>query len=917
MKKIFINRTMLFVFAVLSMAVIFTTAPAAVLETDNSIRFDSINPTATGAQQTGEMRKMAFKYSPEGKFILESAAKPDSIHVSEQSRIYNSGGWLGRKLPQTFFFNLSAAVYDGYNGFQMNNSRELVDGEIISIQRTMTKTDAVVYGVNVGIGIINIIDAIDKIGRNGKNTSKPIPTIPTPANDIIRTEEAASKIPEKLRTFGWKSYVSPGANKRTNGFGAYGLLRELSANYYKYKVIADCHVYIFEYLKEKNYSKDFVRGYIQSFFDNEISFYEFTFWTLDYLLYLREHHPGHYKNFIDNKNFKMAFVYFHDNYKKAVEETIPEIIKITAKLSGINISEIERPIWLERARMGDPTEQINLLKNEISQPKYAKIMDALRKDVPAPKIALTNVASIDIPSAVEHPTDKASLDADAIEDEWDDDEWEDDEDEWDDDELEDEQAYDIPNISAKPASGEPIRESVMRGTATAATNGTNMNTGAESSVIGSHLPGVTLTEAVAPFGSTKNNYLSNWASIPNLQTVINADGSISVLDVKNAIVYEYSSNAKFVKAQRFKKELDMVGAFTKDKTGNYYIFYAEKVEEGAFDVKNMALVKYSSSGQKQREYRQEANIGDTSYGGGVKMPFYAGTCQLEISGNMIAVYFARQMFKASDGRNHQASYGFILDINTFQILTKKNALKIPYVSHSFNQFILPVEDGFMFVDHGDGSPRAFAFEKVTRKQGVANKKIRSFTFKSGKLLPALFFGITGVQGDNSTYAEMGGLAKTPNGYIFTGTSERNIAVSEPHNDSRNLFLLTMNENLTSTGKLPVITNPIWITNYTDKNTETAVSPKIVQIDKAKYLLMWEVYNSAKGNVKTYTAIVNDKGEILTPASEITDAQLNGYDALRYNPKTGLAYWATSGDGNTIRLYSFNPSAKPHFDPPKR
>jgi len=281
-------------------------------------------------------------------------------------------------------------------------------------------------------------------------------------------------------------------------------------------------------------------------------------------------------------------------------------------------------------------------------------------------------------------------------------------------------------------------------------------------------PRITITKAVEPVKNTRNRYLSNYASVPALQTIINADGSISVFDTENAIVYEYSARADFIRTQKFKKELDKVGGFTKDRNGNYYIFYAKDVADGAYDEKNIALVRYSPSGQKQREFRLEANPGGSPYGRGVMLPLRFGTCQLEISGNMIAVYFGREMFKTPDGLNHQASFGFILDINTFNLLTgeDEDTLKIPYVSHSFNQFVLPVNDGFMFVDHGDGYPRAFAFEKVTRGQGRENKKIRSFTFKSGKLIPSNFFGIKGVVGDNNTYAEMGSLAKTPNGYLF-------------------------------------------------------------------------------------------------------------------------------------------------------
>ena len=89
----------------------------------------------------------------------------------------------------------------------------------------------------------------------------------------------------------------------------------------------------------------------------------------------------------------------------------------------------------------------------------------------------------------------------------------------------------------------------------------------------------------------------------------------------------------------------------------------------------------------------------------IREPFAAGTCRVELSGSMLAVYFARQMF---DG--HQASYGFILDKDTFERVDTGAATnaqrtgsrsQMPYVSHSFNQFILPIEGGFLFADHVD------------------------------------------------------------------------------------------------------------------------------------------------------------------------------------------------------------------------
>jgi len=405
-------------------------------------------------------------------------------------------------------------------------------------------------------------------------------------------------------------------------------------------------------------------------------------------------------------------------------------------------------------------------------------------------------------------------------------------------------------------------------------------------------PDLTTVQAAKRLRGTPAGYLKNWSCVPKLQTIVNPDGGISVLDTDNAVVYEYSANAEFVRAQTFKKELDKVGAFAKDKDDNYYIFYAKDVAESAYTQKNMVLVKYSPSGAKLNEFWIEAQTNDRFTS--VKIPFDAGTCRMEISGDMIAVYFAREMFVAGDGINHQASYGFILDTGTFERLTGENAKKMPYVSHSFNQFILPVEGGFVFADQGDAYPRAFSFESVLQGQ-PCNRQIGSFIFE-------------GRSGENYTGAEMGGLAKTPNGYIFAGTYDKKGSAAA---GSRNLFLLVMDKELSA------VSGPIWITDYTDKNAEHAVSPKIVQIDAARYLLLWEVYNPGGQNAeKVYMAVVNDKGEVITPPGEIRGVSLNGADVLRYNPKTKLAHWAAIGENGAVSLYSLDPLSDPHHAPPQ-
>jgi hypothetical protein len=98
---------------------------------------------------------------------------------------------------------------------------------------------------------------------------------------------------------------------------------------------------------------------------------------------------------------------------------------------------------------------------------------------------------------------------------------------------------------------------------------------------------------------------------------------------------------------------------------------------------------YGEGGEKLNVYKFKAYAAGSLFGG--KEPFEGEACRLENSGSMPAVYFAREMFKAGDGLNHQASYGFVINKDTFERLYKESKtgynatsagnMTMPYVSH--------------------------------------------------------------------------------------------------------------------------------------------------------------------------------------------------------------------------------------------
>jgi formylglycine-generating enzyme required for sulfatase activity len=399
--------------------------------------------------------------------------------------------------------------------------------------------------------------------------------------------------------------------------------------------------------------------------------------------------------------------------------------------------------------------------------------------------------------------------------------------------------------------------------------------------------------------------MGSWASIPAVSTFVNDDGSVSVCAFdgtnKRTYIYEYNEELVEQKTLTFTNELDIFGAFTKDKDGNYYIFYAKSTNSKTEN--NMAMVKYDKNGKKTKTFYLVSD--DPESFGGVKIPFAASTCRLEISGSILAVYFGRDMFAGNDGLSHQASYGFVLNKDTFKRLDAGTPItldpnKIPFVSHSFDQFILPVDNGFIFADLGDANPRSFTFARF--KYGEQTQALGTFRFP-------------GTWGDNSLFSQLGGVAKTSTGYIFTGTTP-----NEPWDvdvyqkikyHARNLLIITIKENFTASNP------PVKITSFSNIDessgaTTYAAYPKIVDLGGGMYLLLWEeelVFWEKivrVGFQGLFMQIIDETGEKLSDKIKIEGARIGKHDIPRYNSRNGFVYWSTNNNiRNEIHVIGLN------------
>lgn len=230
---------------------------------------------------------------------------------------------------------------------------------------------------------------------------------------------------------------------------------------------------------------------------------------------------------------------------------------------------------------------------------------------------------------------------------------------------------------------------------------------------------------------------------------------------KNYILVE-SYDEKFnIKGQRaIEQELPIWGGFHAGKKYNFLVFGQSNMEEN--DNKEVVrIVKYSKDWKRlvhaSLKGLNELNY-NYDYGSGVlvrdiTVPFRAGSLRFFEDKDRLHIRTSRQMYKASDGLNHQANLALYVDIESMEA----RIADLGYASHSFNQFLLVDQDNhYVSVDHGDAYPRSIVFQKFDYSLKD------DYYFEANELDLVKF---PGRIGENYTGATVGGFEETSNGYL--------------------------------------------------------------------------------------------------------------------------------------------------------
>lgn len=380
-------------------------------------------------------------------------------------------------------------------------------------------------------------------------------------------------------------------------------------------------------------------------------------------------------------------------------------------------------------------------------------------------------------------------------------------------------------------------------------------------------------------GATVNSYL-----------IRNSVSGYSRIEAIKGKVYveQYSENFEWKATKELEMELPIFGGCYIGEQYSFLVFGQNNLEESD-DVEVLRVVKYDKDWNR---------LDSTSvYGANTRLPFASGSLRMTESKGCLYIHTAHQMYKASDGQNHQANMTFVLDTETMEVTQDYYIImnvSEGYVSHSFNQFV--VSDGtYLYrLDHGDGAPRAV----VVTKCKLAS--IDSCICKCVVNIPV------GESGQNETGVSVGGFTLANDFLVSVGNCVEYDDTQESMFGVRNIYVTSTNKDFSSA------TEKTWITNYGEESSIIVGVPKLVKASEDTLYVLWEEADSEKELVFFRIAKVSVSGEVLQ-VSEPIYGRLSDCEPL-YTSDGRLVWYTTyrntpvfySIDTKNLDSYRFSP-----------
>jgi len=342
------------------------------------------------------------------------------------------------------------------------------------------------------------------------------------------------------------------------------------------------------------------------------------------------------------------------------------------------------------------------------------------------------------------------------------------------------------------------------------------------------------------------------------------------------LVEYYSSDFEPLSTKLIDNELPIFGAFY-DSGNNYYVLSGQENPKQNDSLEVFRITKYDKNWNKIKSCGL--------YGANTTVPFDAGSARMTHSGDHLLVRTCHEMYKSSDGYNHQSNVTIEVDIPSMTITDSYTGVmnvEYGYVSHSFNQFIKTDGTHIVALDHGDAHPRSAVLVKYN-SDFTTGKFFPSYYEKGGNIDVVTYPEYTSGH-YNYTGAAIGGFDVSSSSYIVAQSTVDLDYINT--SKTRNVYVSAVSKDL-STNKLNKITS------YAE-GTDSASAPQLVKINDNSFLLLWS--RDTKVSCVKLNADGTVNGSIHTFDGSLSDCQ----------PviKNGRAVWYVY-DKNNVTFNSLN------------
>ncbi len=196
--------------------------------------------------------------------------------------------------------------------------------------------------------------------------------------EVINSHQMSEMIPEELRTQRYEVYLNPktlGLSAQKDGI--YGLMNEWTAYFNNSRM----EVELFDYYVEKTADDGVEKmlDYVSNVSNTLLAHYEFLYFHLCYLQYVKDNDPGVFQGIMNNTLFLETFRQVYSKFEAVIRqhEVNKKQIVTMAQSANVSCQEDERYFFIGNNGVGTFKPDFDKLKAELSKENFQQLLELM------------------------------------------------------------------------------------------------------------------------------------------------------------------------------------------------------------------------------------------------------------------------------------------------------------------------------------------------------------------------------------------------------------------------------------------------------------------------------------------------------------------------------------------------------------